>query len=187
MPETSVSPDEPLYARRRLIHGAGACLFLSVLPLGASAAVVSAVRVWPASEYTRVTLEHDNDLKFNYFVIDNPDRLVVDIEGIDLNGTLRDLVSKITPNDPYIQAVRVGQNRPHVVRLVIDLKQKILPQVFALEPVAQFRHRLIFDLYPAKGADSAQDPIAELLNKQREAQRHGGNSPSSADKAKAAG
>ncbi|MFN8916287.1 MAG: AMIN domain-containing protein, partial [Burkholderiales bacterium] len=87
MPETSVSPDEPLYARRRLIHGAGACLFLSVLPLGASAAVVSAVRVWPASEYTRVTLEHDNDLKFNYFVIDNPDRLVVDIEGIDLNGT----------------------------------------------------------------------------------------------------
>lgn len=187
MPETSVSPDEPLYARRRLIHGAGACLFLSVLPLGARAAVVSAVRVWPASEYTRVTLEHDNDLKFNYFVIDNPDRLVVDIEGIDLNGTLRDLVSKITPNDPYIQAVRVGQNRPHVVRLVIDLKQKILPQVFALEPVAQFRHRLIFDLYPAKGVDSAQDPIAELLSKQREAQRHGGSSPSSADKAKAAG
>jgi N-acetylmuramoyl-L-alanine amidase len=169
MPKTFVLPDEPLFSRRRLISQAGAALLLPLLPIGARAAVVSAVRVWPAAEYTRVTLEHDNDLKFNYFLIDNPDRLVVDIEGIDLNGTLRDLVSKITPNDPYIHAVRVGQNRPQVVRLVIDLKQRIQPQVFALEPVGQFRHRLIFDLYPV-AVGTSQDPIAELLSQQTESQ-----------------
>jgi N-acetylmuramoyl-L-alanine amidase len=184
MPETSVSPDEPLFSRRRLISSAGAVLFLSVLPGGARAAVVSAVRVWPASDYTRVTLEHDNDLKFNYFLIDNPDRLVVDIEGIDLNGTLRDLVSKIAPNDPYIQAVRVGQNRVHVVRLVIDLKQKIQPQVFALEPVGQFRHRLIFDLYPVQHVDGRQDPIADLLNQQGEAQTQASSTAAESGKRK---
>jgi N-acetylmuramoyl-L-alanine amidase len=185
MPETFVSPDEPLFTRRRLIRSAGAALLLPLLPVGARAAVVSAVRVWPANDYTRVTLEHDNDLQFNYFLIDNPDRLVVDIEGIDLNSTLRDLVSKITPNDPYIQAVRAGQNRPHVVRLVIDLKQKIQPQVFALEPVGSFRHRLIFDLYPIAGTGNHSDPIAELLNKPTESQRHALNTPSAGDKPKA--
>lgn len=156
-----------LFTRRRVLNSAGATLLLALMPRSGQAAVVSAVRVWPAQEYTRVTLEHDNDLKFTHFLVEAPDRLVVDIEGIDLNHTLRDLVSKITPNDPFIEAVRVGQNRAHVVRLVIDLKQKIKPQVFSLEPVGQFRHRLIFDLYPASGELSAIDPIAELLEKQR--------------------
>lgn len=162
------SNDPQRLARRHWICAVGAGLSLSVVPYrAAQAANVSAVRVWPAREYTRVTLEHDNDLKFNYFLVETPDRLVVDIEGIQLNTALRDLVSKITPNDPYIQTVRVGQNRPNVVRLVIDLKQKIQPQVFALEPVGQFRHRLIFDLYPQNSDAPGHDPIAELLEKQQ--------------------
>jgi N-acetylmuramoyl-L-alanine amidase len=110
--------------------------------------------------------------------------LVVDIEGIDLNGTLRDLVSKIAPNDPYIQAVRVGQNRAHVVRLVIDLKQKIQPQVFALDPVGQFRHRLIFDLYPVQPVDGKQDPIADLLNQQGESKTQVSSAPAESGKHK---
>ncbi|MFX5622630.1 AMIN domain-containing protein, partial [Acinetobacter baumannii] len=83
---------------------------------------ILAVRVWPSEDYTRVTLENDSDLKVTHFVVKNPERLVVDIEGIDLNSTLKDLVAKIQPNDPYIKQVRVGQNRPSVVRLVFDLK-----------------------------------------------------------------
>jgi len=112
------------------------------------------VRVWPAADYTRVTLENDSNLKTSHFLVKDPERLVVDIEGLELSPTLKDLVAKITPNDPYIKQVRVGQNRPNVVRLVFDLKAEINPQVFTLAPIGEYRHRLIFDLYPHNPPDA---------------------------------
>src|SRR5450830_1000851 len=108
-----------------------------------------------------VTLENDSNLKVTHFIVKNPERLVVDIEGIDLNSTLKDLVAKIQPNDPYIKQVRVGQNRPSVVRLVFDLKDEIKPQVFTLEPVGEYKYRFVIDLYPA----NPPDPIAALIQK----------------------
>jgi N-acetylmuramoyl-L-alanine amidase len=147
---------------RRTIIKAGGTLLLSVLsPLRAGAAQILAVRVWPAADYTRVTLENDSDLKATHFVVPDPQRLVVDIEGLDLNPTLKSLVAKIQSNDPYIKQVRVGQNRPNVVRLVFDLKEEIKPQVFTLAPVGAYKHRLIFDLYPVKPVD----PIAAMIEK----------------------
>jgi len=140
---------------------AGATLLLSVLVPAARAAQILAVRVWPSEDYTRVTLENDSELKVSHFIVKNPDRLVVDIEGLELNSTLKELVAKIQPNDPYIRQVRVGQNRPNVVRLVFDLKEEVNPQVFTLEPVAGYQHRLVFDLYPV----NAPDPIAALISK----------------------
>lgn len=147
---------------RRTFLQAGSTLLLSVLlPGTADAARILAVRVWPAEDYTRVTLENDSDLKTNYFTVKDPERLVVDIEGLELNPTLKELVAKIQPNDPYIRQVRVGQNKPGIVRLVFDLKEEINPQVFTLAPVGNYRHRLVFDLYPAV----PQDPIAALIEK----------------------
>ncbi|SNT15130.1 N-acetylmuramoyl-L-alanine amidase [Noviherbaspirillum humi] len=119
------------------------------------------MRVWPAADYTRVTLENDSNLKTNHFIVKDPERLVVDIEGIDLNPTLKQLVAKIQSNDPYIKGVRVGQNRPNVVRLVFDLKEEVNPQVFTLAPVGEYKHRLIFDLYPVNPVD----PLAALIEK----------------------
>lgn len=147
---------------RRTILKAGGTLLLSVLaPLPARAAQILAVRVWPADDYTRVTLENDSSLKATHFMVKDPDRLVVDIEGLELNPTLKSLVAKIQSNDPYIKQVRVGQNRPNVVRLVFDLKEEVTPQVFTLAPVGNYKHRLIFDLYPVK----AVDPIAAMIEK----------------------
>jgi N-acetylmuramoyl-L-alanine amidase len=147
---------------RRTVLKAGGTLLLSlVAPLPALAAQIVAVRVWPADDYTRVTLENDADLKATHFLIKNPDRLVVDLEGIDLNPTLKSLVAKIEPNDPYIKQVRVGQNKPNVVRLVFDLKEEVNPQVFALKPVGEYKYRLVFDLYPV----NPPDPIAALIEK----------------------
>ncbi|HJV01873.1 MAG TPA: N-acetylmuramoyl-L-alanine amidase [Burkholderiaceae bacterium] len=149
-------------AMRRTILKAGGTLLLSVLaPLPARAAQILAVRVWPADDYTRVTLENDSSLKATHFIVKDPDRLVVDIEGLELNPTLKSLVAKIQSNDPYIKQVRVGQNRPNVVRLVFDLKEEVTPQVFTLAPVGNYKHRLIFDLYPVK----AVDPIAAMIEK----------------------
>ncbi|RCS57343.1 N-acetylmuramoyl-L-alanine amidase [Parvibium lacunae] len=143
--------------RRQLLRAAthGTVLTLiGTLPRLAQAAQVVAVRVWPAADYTRVTLEHDNELSFSHMIVKDPHRLVVDIEGLQLNDAVRNLVSKITPNDPYIAQVRVGQNRPKVVRLVFDLKEEIKPQVFALQPVGEYKHRLVLDLYPSTPKDS---------------------------------
>jgi N-acetylmuramoyl-L-alanine amidase len=154
---------EPVKSRtRRTVLKAGGTLLLSVFAsVPARAAQILAVRVWPAEDYTRVTLENDSDLKASHFIVKDPERLVVDIEGIELNPTLKQLVAKIQSNDPYIKQVRVGQNRPNVVRLVFDLKEEVNPQVFTLAPVGEYKHRLIFDLYPV----NPPDPIAALIQK----------------------
>ncbi|MFD2270932.1 AMIN domain-containing protein [Undibacterium arcticum] len=110
----------------------------------------------PASRW-----KNDSDLKASHFVVRDPDRLVVDIEGLELNPTLKQLVAKIQSNDPYIKQVRVGQNKPNVVRLVFDLKEAVKPQVFTLAPVGTYAHRLVLDLYPV----NAPDPIAALIEK----------------------
>jgi N-acetylmuramoyl-L-alanine amidase len=160
--ETLNSPESPSAParRRRILLKAGGTLLLSVIaPLRAGAAQIMAVRVWPAPDYTRVTLENDSNLKAEHFIVPDPPRLVVDIEGLDLNSTLKSLVAKVQSNDPYIKQVRVGQNRPGVVRLVFDLKEEVKPQVFTLEPVAGYQHRLIFDLYPVQPVD----PIARMI------------------------
>src|SRR5476651_2124207 len=168
MPRTPPFRSEPVSGNsikpvtRRTVLKLGGTLLLSVIaPLPAAAAQILAVRVWPADDYTRVTLENDASLKATHFIVKNPERLVVDIEGLELNPTLKSLVAKIQSNDPYIRQVRVGQNRPNVVRLVFDLKEEIKPQVFTLEPAGEYKHRLIFDLYPVK----AVDPLAAMIEK----------------------
>lgn len=163
MSEPTEICSQPVVARvRRTVLKAGGTLLISLFsPLPAFAAQILAVRVWPADDYTRVTLENDTNLKTTHFIIKNPERLVVDVEGIDLGPTLKSLVAKIQSNDPYIKQVRVGQNKPNVVRLVFDLKEEVNPQVFTLAPVGEYKHRLVFDLYPV----NPPDPIAALIEK----------------------
>jgi N-acetylmuramoyl-L-alanine amidase len=127
----------------------------------ASGTVLLGVRIWPAKEYTRVTLEIDQPLQFTQTVLNDPPRLYVDLEGIDIDSQLRDMVSKVQADDPYIKSVRVGQNRPKVIRLVFDLKEPVKPQLFELAPVSIYKTRLVLDLYPVK----AIDPLAALIAK----------------------
>lgn len=156
------TPSTLLTNSRRTVLKAGAALLLNVLTLGSARAMqILAVRVWPAADYTRVTLENDAELKATHFIVKEPHRFVVDIEGLSLDATLKELVAKIQTSDPYIKQVRVGQNRPNVVRLVFDLKEEVNPQVFSLKPVGTYQHRLVFDLYPANPID----PITALIEK----------------------
>ncbi len=90
---------------------------------------------------------------------------MVDLDDLDLDATLRELVAKVRPDDPYILQVRVGQFKPRVVRLVFDLKSEVAPQLFALAPVANYRHRLVLDLYPAVPIDPLQQLLAEMLGR----------------------
>ncbi len=148
--------------RRTLLRAGTLVLLLGAQHIARGATIV-AVRVWPAPEYSRVTLESDQPLRIRKQFVSDPPRLAVDIEGLDLSPELRELVAKVRPDDPNIAGIRVGQNAPNVVRLVVDLKQAARPQVFSLEPVAAYGHRLVFDLYPEKAIDPLEALIAERL------------------------
>ena len=169
--------------RRDALRGMGSlALLLGAHELAFGASIV-AVRVWPAADYTRVTLESDTPLSLKHFMADNPQRLVIDIDGLELSPTLRELVGKVRSDDPFIEGVRVGQNQPRVVRLVIDLKQPTAPQLFTLAPVAAYQHRAVFDLHPTherdplralvqdkaqadqKAAQAVQDALGEFIDK----------------------
>ena len=156
-------PQLPQAARRTFLKSVGSLCLLSVTPVGALAAAASsivAVRVWPAEDYTRVTIEHKGPVKFTQSVVHNPERLVVDIEGIELNGVLKSLGDKVGPNDPYIRQLRAANYKPGVVRLVMDLKGEVAPQVFNLPPVGAYEGRLVMDIYPVV----PQDPLMQLVN-----------------------
>jgi len=139
-------------------------LTLLVTPFARAAAATGkptflAVRVWPAEDYTRVTLEMDAPVRFSHFILEDPDRLVVDIEGVEFAKVLETLSDKISATDPYIRLMRAGRFKPGVVRLVMELKTRIEPQVFTLQPVGEYGHRLVLDIYP----ESPVDPLMALL------------------------
>ncbi len=148
--------------RRQLIRRAATVLWLGPAQLAWGASLL-AVRIWPASAYTRVTLESDVPLQVTHTVIEDPPRLAVDIAGLSLDSGLRELVARVRPDDPNIAGVRVGQYQPGVVRLVFDLRRAAAPQVFGLAPVPPYQHRLVLDLYPAQAIDPLQDLIEQRL------------------------
>ena len=156
-------PATPSAPSRRTLLQAGSLVLLLGTQQIARGATILAVRVWPAPEYSRVTIESDGQLTTKQVFVATPPRLAVDIEGIDLSPELRELVAKVKADDPNIAGIRVGQNTPGVVRLVIDLKQAAKPQVFTLPPVAAYRNRLVLDLYPAQPVDPLEALIAERL------------------------
>jgi N-acetylmuramoyl-L-alanine amidase len=136
---------------------------LLFLPLGNSAFAeikVSSVRVWPAPEYTRLTLESALPIQYSLSIVKNPDRVAIDLEQVALTPELEKLADRINAADPYIQAVRIGRFKPGILRLVLDLKTQAVPQAFVLKPVGDYGHRLVLDLYPVV----PPDPLMALLN-----------------------
>lgn len=139
-----------------------AFVFLLVAAASAHAGIViTSARVWPAADYTRVTLESASPVKYQFLAVKNPDRLVIDLEGVDVNAALEGLAAKVAANDPYIKLVRVARNKPGVVRVVLDLKGEVKPQMFTLPPYGEYGHRLVLDIYPLQPAD----PLMALLEK----------------------
>ena len=133
--------------------------FLLALVVGVAQAQVLSSRIWPAKDYTRLTLESKDKLEYTIFSVKDPERLVLDLETSELTPALSELTGKVASEDPYIQGLRVARNRPGVVRLVLDLKAEVRPQIFALSPIADYGHRLVLDIHPLV----AVDPLAVLI------------------------
>ena len=145
--------------RRRLLQGS-VVLLLGAHQIAHGATIV-AVRLWPAPEYTRLTIESDGLLAAT--TVSGPQRLALDIRGITLDPTLRELVAKVKADDPHIAGIRVLQHAAGVVRLQVELKQASVPQVFQLQPVAAYKNRLVVDFYPPRPVDPLEVLIAERL------------------------
>ena len=150
------------------------------LPQGNAAIVVSSSRVWPAQDYTRLTLESRQAIRHNMFNLSNPERLVIDLEGVRLGKELNDLSKLIGNDDPYIKSLRVGRFKPGVVRLVLDLKTEVKPQFFVLKPVAEYGYRLVLDVYPAHPVD----PLMALLKQPKTSANETETTPTVADQSK---
>jgi N-acetylmuramoyl-L-alanine amidase len=137
-------------------------LLLALAAGGAGAADrISAVRIWPAHEYTRITIEADKPVRHELLLVKNPERLVLDLEDVDLTSVQQEIAGKVLPDDPYIGQMRAGRYRPGVVRLVLELKTEVKPQIFTLKPVGEYGHRLVLDVYP----QVPLDPLMALLQK----------------------
>ena len=151
-------------------------LFLSLLALPdatLAATQVTSTRVWPAQDYTRITLESAAPIQYQVLQLKDPDRLVIDLEDLGVSPSLNELAGKIGANDPYVKTVRVGRYKPNVLRLVFDLKTEARPEVFTLRPIAEYGHRLVLDIYPAQ----AVDPLLALLEKAQSVQSPAGAAP----------
>jgi N-acetylmuramoyl-L-alanine amidase len=120
---------------------------------------ITAARVWPAQDYTRIAFEAPLSVQHQLLILKNPDRLVLDIEDVELNPILKSLPDRILSSDPYIKQIRIAMFKSNVLRIVIDLKAEVSPNVFALAPAGDYKHRLVVDIYPDK------DPITAMLEK----------------------
>jgi N-acetylmuramoyl-L-alanine amidase len=161
---------KPHLNRRDVLRRGSVVLLLGTQQIARGATVV-AVRIWPAPEYSRVTIESDGQLTSRQIVMADPPRLAVDIEGLELSSELRELVAKVKADDPFIAGIRASQQSPRVVRMLIDLKQQAVPQVFTLMPVAAYKNRLVVDFYPVKETDPLEALIAERMQERPSAAR----------------
>jgi N-acetylmuramoyl-L-alanine amidase len=128
----------------------------------AAASHVASARLWPAQEYTRLILESRTPLAYELITLAQPDRVVIDLPGVELDGDLAQLPTRVHATDPYVARIRFGR-KPNVLRIVLDLKTPVVPKIFALPPVAEFGHRLVLDLYPP----TPLDPLMALLESER--------------------
>ena len=142
---------------RNILMVAGFLTFLLVAGMAKAALSITATRVWPAADYTRITLEATQPIVHSMITLKDPERLVIDLQQADISAELKALSEKIQPDDPYIHQVRVGNFKPGIVRVVIDLKSEMRPEIFQLPPAGEYQHRLVLDIYPLV------DPLMALL------------------------
>ena len=138
------------------------------LPHAQAAIAISSARVWPAQDYTRLTIESKQPIHYNMFTVKNPERLVIDLDDVELHGALDTLAAKIGSDNPQIKNARAARFKPGVVRLVLDLKTEVKPQLFSLKPVAEYDHRLVLDIYPAVPVDPLMALVQQPESKQTE-------------------
>jgi len=176
--------------RRALIHTLILLFGLFATPAAQANEVkangVKATRLWPSPEYSRITLELSEAATYKYFSLKNPERLVLDLEGVEPEGALLEMATKVTAQDPQVASIRVARNRPGVTRVVVELKSEFRPQVFALKPMGEYGHRLVLDVYPTS-LEAVEKQVEAAIDKAGKADKVPGEKQAEASLGKPAG
>ncbi len=115
--------------------------------LAAPVVVVEEIRTWAAPDHTRVVLDLSNRVGYKYFQLQNPRRLVIDLLGADMAKP--QALPKISGRDLFLKRIRHGLHKESL-RLVLDLKSEVSPDVFVLEPHQHNSHRMVIDLFESQ-------------------------------------
>jgi N-acetylmuramoyl-L-alanine amidase len=151
--------------RRRFLQWLTAPAVMAILPdpVWAASVRIAAARLWPSTEYTRITLEASDPIVHQVRVLHQPDRIVLDLENLSFTPELQKLVERAnTLQDRYLKAIRFGAPERNYLRMVLDLKEASHPQIFTLKPAGNYRHRLVIDLYP----DVPYDPLLAMVERE---------------------
>ncbi|MDD9896402.1 MAG: N-acetylmuramoyl-L-alanine amidase [Gammaproteobacteria bacterium] len=154
-------------------------------PYSAQAANVNEVRMWRAPDHTRLVFDLSGDVNYQLFTLDEPHRVVIDIE----DSNLIDDLSGLDFTDSPIEGVRSGIRNGDDLRIVLDLRNEINPSSFTLAPNSELGNRLVVDLYDLETSirSSAQvvNPIMPVQSDDRReivvaiSAGHGGEDPGS--------
>ena len=154
-----------------------ALIWLSAWPTNAMAASVNEVRLWTAPDHSRLVFDLNASISYRVFRLHNPERIVIDMQGTSLNSP----IDQLSLPDPVIEAVRHGAPSPDVLRVVLDVKEKVQPRSFLLKPMQGKPYRLVVDLLRAQ-----QDEVEAVVEEKPKAKRdiiiaidagHGGEDP----------
>ncbi|AVI63051.1 N-acetylmuramoyl-L-alanine amidase [Halomonas sp. GFAJ-1] len=140
------------------------CLALTASVSSLQAATVESMRLWSAPDHARLVFDLSAAATANVFSLDNPARLV-----IDLDESRMDTDASTLPLDgSAIDAVRTGTRDGGGLRVVLELNREISPRHFTLPPNDQYGHRLVVDLeYPGESAvENPIDPIEAMIRDQ---------------------
>jgi len=156
-------------------------LMLTTVALSATAGEVRSLRVWAGPDSTRAVLDLNQQVKYRLFTLDNPSRVVIDIDSVDLEQAL----NLDEEHSGVIRRVRHGVREGEHLRVVLDLEADVRPQSFLLAPAGEYGHRLVVDLYP-RDAQSPDERVREAVQPAMEGERdmivaidagHGGEDP----------
>ncbi len=131
------------------------------------AATLTNIRYWSTSDYTRVVMDVDREVKFSQNEVGNPYRIYFDFDNTLLARGIKDRDFSI--GDTFLDRIRVGQNRQYVARVVLDFKKKGSFTVFTLyDP-----YRVVIDikdLDKGKTLLERKKKLAEIFGERRNAE-----------------
>ena len=161
------------------LRGVGA-LLLALFSLTGYAAEVSGFRVWTDPEKTRAVLDLSARTDYQIFTLQNPDRVVIDLN----DSTVQDTLQFDPEHAGVISGVRHGSPEPDTLRVVLDLSASSKIKSFLLSPAGQYGHRLVVDLYgeDTESSGSAVKQMDDFSNTDRDVvvaidAGHGGEDP----------
>jgi len=113
---------------------------------------VTEIHKWVGPSFTRVVIGAQGPFQYNTLRLSHPDRIVFDLPNTRVTRAL--LAKNVRVNGAYLQDIRVGQFKPDVTRIVLDVKDISDYSAFPLPNP----FRLIIDVHGSSAETAGNAP-----------------------------